>query len=499
MKRPLSNTDSIRRSTIIGHRRSGRRTLRLRGRSTHGRTDSDAREQPKHGPTGDINCGGFLGWGHWEVRGIEIDSRKITPLQVATIGPMNTKCLFIVASSLVFVSPIASYSQDSDASPASATTPSVHPQIQAALVNLTIESNALHTLLHSIGNVRVNTEDRLKAMNAYMQQKNLIDGWRSYSATTTNLPAGTSFNEGYQTALAQQKLLGTPQPTTQDLDALTNDVAATTTLAQESWNSQNKRFQQVSLISSYLQSKNELVGYQQWAPNYAASQRSADKARYAAANQAQDQMSQAYYQHLDALHAEWDKQPHGTGEDFNYGFSQGNGPNEGGTGESTNTGGVGTNAPNVVGANTPWSYAGAQGGYYPGAYGGGSGYYGGVPAGNNYNVNNTGGYYNGSNYNSYSDTYPDLYGYPDGTDMGIGGFGPNGINNVWNRTNGRGNLRSPNGIGGAGVHVGGPAGAGHAGGAAGVGQVGGPGGAGQVGGPGGAGRVDGPGGARNRK
>ncbi|MDA1263200.1 MAG: hypothetical protein O3B75_09935 [Planctomycetota bacterium] len=393
---------------------------------------------------------------------------------------MSTKCFLIVASSIVLISFTSAIAQNDSQNDS----PQTHPQVQTALVNLTIEYNALHTMMHSIGSMRINTQDRIKTMNAYMQQKNLLDGFQTYSSSITAPPAGTSFNQGYQAALANEKMAGTPQPTTQDLDQLTTDVAATTTLAQESWNSQNKLFQQVSVLSAYLQSKNELVGYQQWAPTYAAQQRSAQTERYAAANQQYAQQNMAYYQHLDALHQVWDQQPHGTGLDFNYGFSQGNGPNEGGTGQSTNTGGVGVNNPNVVGVNTPWNYAGAQGGYYAGAYGGQA--VNGVPVGNNYNFNANGGYYNGSNYNSYSDTYPDLYGYPVGTDLGVTGFNPYGINNAWNRGNPRGNPRMPGGVG----SVGGPKG---------VGQVGGPGGAGQVTGPGGVGRVDGPGGAGGKK
>ena len=378
---------------------------------------------------------------------------------------MSTKCFLIVASSIALIFSTSALAQNGAAPAAApaavpAAAPSPRPQVQSALVNLTLEYNALDTMLHSIGSMRINSQDRIKAMNAYMQQKNLLDGYQTYSASVTNPPAGTSFNQGYQVALANEKLAGTPQPTTQTLDQLTSDVAATTTLAQESWNAQNKLFQQVSVISAYLQSKNELVGYQQWAPTYAAQQRSAQSAKYAAENQQYSQQTLAYYKHLDALHQMWDQQPHGTGLDFNYSFSQGDGPDEGGTGMTTNDG----NSDQLAMQEAESTGNAAEN------------YAGGVS-----NGIGGGGYYGGSNYNSYSDTYPDIYGYPVGTDMGVGGFNRYGINNVWNRTNSRGNPRMPGGVGG----VGGPRG---------VGQVGGPGGAGQVGGPGGVGRVNGPGG-----
>jgi hypothetical protein len=337
----------------------------------------------------------------------------------------------------------------------------VHPQVQGALISLQQELNALRNMLHSIGNSRKNSEDRISTMNAYMKEKNLMDGWYAYSSSTTAVPAGMSFMQGYQGALQNEKMAGTPTPSTTDIEALTRDVAATTTLAQESWNAQNKNFQTVSLLSAYLQSKDALVGYQQWAPAYAAKQREAQKERYAAANQAADQQQQAYLQHLDALHQIWDQQPHDTGMNFNYGFSQGLGPNEGGTGQSAPAGaagGVGVNAPNVVGANTPWSYAGAKGGFYSGAYSQGA-YYGNTPPGNNYNVNfGSDGYYAGSNYNSYSDTYPDLYGYPAGTDLTVNGFGRNGINNIWNRSGPRGLPPTPNGVMPGGDRAGGASG-----------------------------------------
>jgi len=350
--------------------------------------------------------------------------------------------LTVLATS--FLSATTASAQDGASQPAT-----VHPQVQAALVSLQQELNALRNMLHSIGNSRKNSEDRISAMNAYMKEKNLMDGWYAYSSSTTAVPAGTSFMQGYQGALQNEKMAGVPVPSTTDIDAMTRQVAATTTLAQESWNAQNKNFQTVALISAYLQSKDALVGYQQWAPAYAAKQRDAQKERYAAANKAADEKQQAYLQHLDALHQIWDQQPHDTGMNFNYGFSQGYGANEGGTGEGTSAGpggGVGVNAPNVVGANTPWSYAGAKGGFYPGAYSGGA-YYGNTPPGNDYNVNfGNNGYYAGSNYNSYSDTYPDLYGYPAGTDLSVNGFGRNGINNIWNRSGARGLPPTPNGV-----------------------------------------------------
>jgi len=350
--------------------------------------------------------------------------------------------LTLAVGPLAATTPVSA--QSGDAQPTT-----THPQVQGALVSLQQELNALRTMLHSIGNSRKNSEDRINAMNAYMKEKNLLDGWYAYSSSTTAAPAGMSFMQGYQGALQNEKMAGTPTPSTTDLDALTRQVSATTTLAQESWNAQNKNFQTVALISAYLQSKDALVGYQQWAPAYAAKQREAQKERYAAANKAADQQQQAYLQHLDQLHQIWDQQPHDTGMNFNYGFSQGLGPNEGGTGSSAPTGaagGVGVNAPNVVGANTPWSYAGAKGGFYSGAYSQGA-YYGNTPPGNNYNVNfGTNGYYAGSNYNSYSDTYPDLYGYPAGTDLTVNGFGRNGINNIWNRAGARGLPPTPNGV-----------------------------------------------------
>lgn len=321
--------------------------------------------------------------------------------------------------------------------------------VSAALVNLTVELHALQTIVDSVGNMRTNSEDRIEAMNAYMKERKIDGGFAAFAASA-QMPPSTSFLQGYQAAASQEKLNGVPAPATTDLGLLTREVAAMTTEAQSAWNDQNDRFAKVAVLSAYLQSKNEFVGYQKWAPGYCAKKRAAQADRYKAANAAYNAQQQVYLQHIQEMHEQWDKIPHGTGIDYNYGFSQGNGPNEGGTGQSANTGGVGVNSPTAVGVNTPWAYAGAQGGFYAGAYGANAYNTGGVPTGNQYDVNLGGGYYGGTNYNSYSDCYPDVWGYPEGTSFDANAFNAWGINNIWNRNRNNGALRTPAGIGGAG-------------------------------------------------
>ena len=327
------------------------------------------------------------------------------------------------------------------------------PQSVGAATSLTVELNALHAMIDAMGNAKTNSEDRIDAMNAYMKEKNLSDGLSDFTSKA-NLPTVTSFLQGYQASLATERLNGTPAPASTDLGLLAREVSASTTQAHSAWDGQNSRFQQVAVMSAYLQSKNEFVGYQKWAPGYAAAKRKAQVDRYKAANDALNAQQQVYLKHIDEMHEAWDKVPHGTGLNFNYGFSQGNGPNEGGTGQVANTGGTGVDAPYAQGANTPWSYAGAQGGFYAGAYGAGSyNAAGGAPPGNDYNVNmgnlgvGGGGYYNGTNYNSYSDVYPDLYGYPAGTDFGANGFNAAGINHIWDRARDSNGPPMPNGLG----------------------------------------------------
>ncbi|MSR29663.1 MAG: hypothetical protein EXS03_08850 [Phycisphaerales bacterium] len=319
--------------------------------------------------------------------------------------------------------------------------------VSGAAVSLTVELNALDAMIDAMGNAKTNSEDRLAAMAAYMKDQKIDSGYAAFAAAA-QVPPVTSFLQGYQASLATEKLNGVPKPATSDLGLLSREVSASTAQAHAAWDSQNQRFQQVAMTSAYLQSKGAFVGYQQWAPTYAAAKRNAQIARYKAANDRLNAQQQVCLMQIQEMHKEWDQIPHGTGLNFNYGFSQGNGPNEGGTGQQANSFGVGTNSPSAQGANTPWAYAGAQGGLYPGAYGAGA--YnegGGTPPGNDYNVNNTAsGYWGGSNYNSYSDNYPDLYGYPAGTQWGPGGLNGSGINNVWNRSRTGGPPPTPNGL-----------------------------------------------------
>jgi hypothetical protein len=342
----------------------------------------------------------------------------------------------------LFVSESAPQAAPAAPAPTTAAAPS------PAAVSLTVELNALRTIIDAMGNARVNSEDRIAAMNAFMKEKQLDGGYAAYKATV-HVPPATSFIQGYQSALETERLNGVPRPASNDLGLLAREVSAATKQAHAAWDSQNDRFQEVAVLSAYLQSKDAFVAYQQWAPDYAAAKRKEQIARYKAANDALNAQQQAYLAHIQEMHEEWDQVPHGTGLNFNYGYSQGDGPNEGGTGQSSNTGGVGVNSPTVQGVNTPWAYAGAQGGFYPGAYGAGAyNQTGGVPAGNQYEVGfNPGSFYGGTTYNSYSDTYPDLYGYPAGTGWGPGAINRAGINNVWNRSRmGGGPPPTPNGL-----------------------------------------------------
>ena len=348
---------------------------------------------------------------------------------------MNLPSLFTVASSIALFSSLPIHAQTA-AAPATAAAPqATDPQIDQALGHLSVEMNALHTMIDSLGDVRTNSEDRMAAMDAFIKEKNFTTDWNAYASSTTSLPPGTSFLAAYQTTLQQEQLKGAPKITTQDLDLLTREVSATTQQAQAAWSSQNQRFAQVALRSSFLQSKSALDDYQQWAPAYAAAQRSEKAARYAQMNARLNDQASAYYMHLHEMHEQWDKMPHNTGLNFNEISSQGDG-DKGAfsqTSQSANAaaggGGVSVNSPESAGVNTPWQYAGAGGGYYPGAYssqGGGQG-----------------GYYGGSNWNSYSDNYNDLYGYPAGTNFGGANFTPVGIHKIWNRSGGAGPVNGP--------------------------------------------------------
>ncbi|MSR69132.1 MAG: hypothetical protein EXS17_02140 [Phycisphaerales bacterium] len=348
---------------------------------------------------------------------------------------MNVPSILTVASSIALFSSLPSFGQDPPAAPANASAQDAtgsDPQINMALGHLTVELNALHSMIDSLGDVRTNSEDRINAMDAFIKEKVLTDGWKTYAASTKSLPPGTSFLAAYQTTLHQEQLKGTPNAAMQDLDLLTREVSAATIQAQAGWNSQNQRFAQVALRSAFLQSKNLLDDYQQWAPTYAAAQRKAQTARYAAMNANLNAQASAYYKHLEELHEQWDKMPHNTGLNFNEICSQGDG-DKGAfsqTAQSANAavggGGVSVNSPEAVGVNTPWQYAGAGGGYYPGAYSG------------------SGGYYGGSNWNSYSDGYYDLNGYPADTGFGGDNFTPVGVHKIWNRSSDAALVRGPN-------------------------------------------------------
>lgn len=318
--------------------------------------------------------------------------------------------------------------------------PRVNPQLASALVNLTIELHALQSMIDSLGNMNHSARTRIEAMNAFMKEKSLDQGfaaWKAGLKAPAAPPPSQTFQKAYQITLEQQRLQGSFAPPTQDLAALGRQVAATTSQAQSAWNDQNGYLQQVAEMSQYLATQKALKDYQTWVQGWMAQQKAAQQAKYAAANAAYSQQQKAYYQHLRELQEQWDKSGFfSDGFNYNYAFSQG-----AANGYQFSQMGIASGTANPY-ANYGWTP--------PVDYGMLGQYYSGGPSGEattgnlnqpfTYTADEWGpnSYYGGWGWNSYCDPYYDVWGWPRGATFEDRDFAQNQLHNSFRRAAGPG-------------------------------------------------------------
>ncbi len=330
----------------------------------------------------------------------------------------------------------AAASQDGSDAAAQPTAPRINPQLASALVNLTIELHALQSMIDSLGNMNHSARTRIEAMNAYMKEKSLDQGfatWKAGLKAPAAPPPSQTFQKAYQVAMQQQRLQGAFAPPTQDLAALGRQVAATTSQAQSAWNDQNSYLQQVAEMSQYLSTQNALKDYQTWAQGWMAQQKASQQAKYAAANAAYSQQQKAYYQHLQELQEQWDKSGYfSDGFNYNYAFSQG-----ATTGYQFSQMGIASGVANPYanyGFTPPVDY-GMLGPYYSGGPSG-EATTGNLNQAFTYTADEWGpnSYYGGWGWNSYCDPYYDVWGWPRGTTFDDRDFAQNQLHNAWRRS-----------------------------------------------------------------
>ena len=252
----------------------------------------------------------------------------------------------------------------------------------AAVTNLQTEIAALNLMTNAMAPANRDCEARIKQMQAFMAAKNLTAGYRDFTPSVVHPPL--SFQQAYQAALQQQGLHGLPQGLGTDLDTLSREAQATTTLVQSSWDRLNKNLASSAAMTEFLTKQGQMDDYLKWAPTYQTEQKQAEAERIAkqraAADEAAKQQSAANDKALHELQQRWDQiHYYSTGIDYHYQFSQG----------------------------VP-----------PGSQTGDPQFSQGVPPGSQM------GYYNGSYYNGYADPYYDLWW--DNTHLNFSNWGPAG-------------------------------------------------------------------------
>jgi len=293
-----------------------------------------------------------------------------------------------------------------------ATAPDMHPSVGAALANLQIELNALDSMNDAASTQLSQSQARQKLMTGFISSKKLDDAFKTFTQGWKPTAAPLSFQQAYTTAFQAEQLRGAVTPSTSDIDTLTNEVAASTTMVQAQWNRLSAQLRQTQMATDFIASQKLMDEYHDYATKNAAAVKAEMDAR--ADRQAQLEKSRRA-QHdarrgaaLDYLQKQWDSQSHlnNSGTNYNYTFSQG--ASQAGQFSQTPftayTAGTGENAPistNPVSPTVPTAYD----------------------------------FWTGTTFNTYADPYYDLNGWP----AGYSGGGANAAD-IYRRAN---VMRSP--------------------------------------------------------
>jgi len=278
------------------------------------------------------------------------------------------------------------------------------PSIAAALANLQLELNALNTMNDAAGQQLEGARRRTELMSTFVASKNLKEQWTAFSSQWKPTKAPLSFQQAYQTALQAERLRGAVAPSTQDIDTLTNEVAATTSMVQKQWSSLNAARRQVHAMAAFLDANKLMDAYHDFATAQAKAMQAAEATRAAQQSQMEKDREakeqSARNAALNFLQKQWDAQDHSanSGVDYNFQFSQSYSQASQFSQSPGSAGSAGT--PTTPGSGPPQPV--------PTAY----------------------DYWTGTYFNGYADPYYDIYGSPVAS-----GYGQWGGAGAYNRTN----------------------------------------------------------------
>lgn len=202
------------------------------------------------------------------------------------------------------------------------------PGIVSALANLQMELDALNSMTDAAAQQLDGAAKRIDLMTKFIASKNLNDAFATFRNGWKPQSAPLSFQQAYQTAMQAEQLRGGSAPSTTDLDTLTREIAATTSMVQQQWIGLNGKRNEVQALTQFLNTQKLMDAYHDWAVGQAKAVQAEADAR--ADNQAKlekerDAKAQAARQAaLTYLQKQWDAQSHAanSGTNYNYTFSQ---------------------------------------------------------------------------------------------------------------------------------------------------------------------------------
>ena len=248
--------------------------------------------------------------------------------------------------------------------------------------DLSEELAALQIMNQTVGPMLTQANTRKGQMKEYIQTKDLISDWSSFSETA-KAPEALSFEKGYQIALQRVKTEQPVSSTNADFGDLQKTINATKSMVESEWNNYGTANAACTKMSSFLTSKNMLTDYEEWSKTY-SKKRAADwQAKVDAANEkdgaAAQNISDKFKAQQQYLMQHWDEEMHlkGLANSSGYVMSRDRG--------------------SIVADSHQYPYLDSQ------LQGQVSGM---VPQG--------GSYFSGSWNNGYADPYYDVWGFPKG-------------------------------------------------------------------------------------
>ena len=304
---------------------------------------------------------------------VGIDLRTVHPKEPILMHA-RTSLLVLLGSLSLLAAPVSVQAQDGGAGASN------HPVLGVPVQQLA----ALQTMNRTVGPMLSQANARNMQMKAFLQKKNMTEAFATFAKSAPQ-PKELSFEAGYKIAMQRAQSEQHTAISSDNKDDLQDNIAATKTMVQSEWAQYAKVHSENTVMSSFIQSNSMMPEYDSFSSNF-SKQRSAEvQKRIDAENMKQSDAAKRIHAQFKSqqryLMQHWDQEMHLMNLANSSGYI------------------MERNRQSVVADSHEYPYLDSQ--TQPVLW---------APQG--------GGYWGGSWYGGHADPYYDVWGYPEGADMG---------------------------------------------------------------------------------